>query len=273
MNPRRQAGRQHALERSESGSRRRATLFDRRARRVSSTALTAVPRAIAPEAAGRWSLVSQLVYGQPSQTEQLTARTSQLLERYGVLTREAVQAEGISGGFSTVYGVLKALEEAGRVRRGYFVSGLGATQFALPGALDRLRALREPSDRIESILISATDPANPYGAALPWPERADGRRPMRQAGAVVILVDGCLAGWIGRGERHLLTFADSVGERDPDEVRYEIARVLAEEVTSFKRRAVFVTEVDGEPARETPMAAALLEANFIHTAHGFLKRL
>jgi ATP-dependent Lhr-like helicase len=226
-----------------------------------------------PESSGRWSLVTKVVYGEAALTEKLAARTSQLLERYGILTREAVQAEGLEGGFSSVYGVLKAFEEAGRVRRGYFVAGLGATQFALAGALDRLRALREPAERIESVLISATDPANPYGAALPWPERVDGRRPMRQAGAVVILVDGSLAGWIGRGERHLLTFADSVPERDPDDVRFEIAGVLAAEVESGRRRAVFVTEVDGQPARETPIAAALVEAGFVLTTHGFLKRL
>ncbi len=273
MSPRRRAGRHQIRERAESFPRRRPTLLDRRARRISHTALTAVPRVLAQEAAGRWSLVSQVVFGEATPTERITARASQLLERYGVLTREAVQAEGIEGGFSSVYGVLKALEEAGRVRRGYFVAGLGATQFALAGALDRLRALRDPPDRIESVLISATDPANPYGAALPWPERSDGRRPIRQAGAVVILVDGSLAGWIGRGERHLLTFTDSVPERAPEDIRYEIARVLAAEVTTGKRRAVFVTEVDGEPARDTSMAAALIEAGFMHTSHGYLKRL
>ena len=206
-------------------------------------------------------------------TERIHARVNQLLERYGVLTREAVQAEGISGGFSSIYGVLKAMEDSGLIRRGYFVSGLGATQFALPGAVDRLRALREPPDRMQTAMLSATDPANPYGAALPWPDVDEGRRPMRQAGAFVFLVDGALAAWMPRSERQLITFLDNVPDRDPSEVAYEIAKTLADLVTSLRRRAVLIEEVNGRPPRETPMGQALMEAGFAQSSQGFQKRL
>ena len=139
----------------------------------------------------------------PTPTERLHAWSLALLERHGVLTREAVAAENLSGGFPAVYPVLRAMEEAGRIRRGYFVDGLGAAQFALPGAVDRLRALREPpeSDRAAVHLLAATDPANPYGAALPWPRRGDDdRRPLqRAAGAYVVLVDGEAALYVDRG--------------------------------------------------------------------------
>jgi ATP-dependent helicase Lhr and Lhr-like helicase len=231
-------------------------------------------RALAPrEGAGRWSLVSSLVFTTPSATECLAARTRQMLDRHGVLTREAVQAEGIEGGFSSIYGVLKAMEEAGRVRRGYFVAGRGATQFALPGAVDRLRAPRAPTVEPQTILLAATDPANPYGAALPWPERADGRRPARMAGASVVLIDGALAAFMGRGERNLLTFLDQVPECEPAAVAVAVAHALAGQVRPGRTRALFVKEVDGRPATVTPMAAALKEAGFAYGPHGFMKRL
>ena len=129
-----------------------------------------------------------------------------------MLTREAVAGEGVEGGFAGVYPVLRALEEAGRIRRGYFVDGLGAAQFALAGALDRLRAVREPADRPAEAavhLLAAADPANPYGAALPWPRRGeDDRRPLqRAAGAYVVLVDGVAALYLERGGSTLQTLA------------------------------------------------------------------
>jgi ATP-dependent Lhr-like helicase len=196
-----------------------------------------------------------------------------MLDRYGVLTREAVQSEGIEGGFSTLYPVLRGMEEAGHIRRGYFVAGRGATQFAAPGAVDRLRSLREPERDPKSVLLAATDPANPYGAALPWPEREEGRRAARSAGAFVILVDGALAAWMGRGERNLLTYLDGVGERDPEEVAAEIAGLLAAQVESGKRRAIFVQEVDGRPPRDTALGPALAGAGFTYGPHGYMKRL
>src|SRR5262249_43424115 len=147
-------------------------------------------------------------------------------------------AEGIEGGFSAVYEVLKAMEDAGRVRRGYFLGGRGATQFALPGAEDRLRALRDPSgDARRTIVLAATDPANPYGASLPWPgarpQEADAEaRPQRAAGAVVVLHDGALLGWLARSGESLVTFiggarvgeGEAAAEADPG--RAGLARTL-----------------------------------------------
>ena len=132
-----------------------------------------------PAGQGRWSLVAPLLSPAPTPTEAAHAQALQLVERYGVVTREAVLAEGVVGGFSNVYGVLKVLEERGQVRRGYFVDGLGAAQFAVPGAVDRLRAEREtpdprirPDDIPPPIVLAATDPAQPYGASLAWPHVA-----------------------------------------------------------------------------------------------------
>src|SRR5205823_14264619 len=130
---------------------------------------------------GRWSLVADFLASAPAATARMAARARQLLDRHGVLTREAVHAEEIAGGFAAVYPLLKAMEEAGRVRRGYFVAGRGATQFALPGAVDRLRGLREAPEELRGVVLAAADPASPYGAALPCPEREQGRRPARMA--------------------------------------------------------------------------------------------
>ncbi|MBM3879221.1 MAG: DEAD/DEAH box helicase [Verrucomicrobia bacterium] len=132
------------------------------------------PRATLPGSEGRWSLLprTRAVEPDPSDTERRTALAHQLLARYGVLTREAVLAEGMPGGFATVYEVLKAMADRGQVRQGYFVAGLGATQFALPGAEERLRALRRKPETPQTLTLAAADPANPYGAALPWPQRS-----------------------------------------------------------------------------------------------------
>src|SRR5215467_12602904 len=128
-------------------------------------------------------------------TRWAAAVAQQLLARHGVVTREAVAADAVTGGFGIVYPVLKGMEEHGRVRRGYFVAGLGATQFAMPGALDLLRSLRDAPDDPEVVVLAATDPANPYGATLPWPKTTDTNRgPTRSVGATAILVDGALAG-------------------------------------------------------------------------------
>ncbi|HEY8167181.1 MAG TPA: DEAD/DEAH box helicase, partial [Candidatus Limnocylindrales bacterium] len=157
-----------------------------------------VARAGPPEAAGRWSLVrdarqsaAALTGRDPSPTERRHALATRLLERQGIVTRDGVAGEGIAGGFGAVYPILRELEERGRVRRGYFVEGLGGAQFALPGAVDRLRAARGAADAGEvarAVVLAMTDPANPWGAALPWPRRDDAdRRPLpRAAGASVV---------------------------------------------------------------------------------------
>jgi ATP-dependent Lhr-like helicase len=223
------------------------------------------------EASGRWSLTSSLIMGEATVTERAAARVRQLLDRYGVLTREAITAEGFDGGFTAAYGVLKAMEDAGRVRRGYFVAGRGATQFALPGAADRLRALREPPEVPDVALVAATDPANPYGAALPWPERPDngGRRPMRVAGAFVVLVDGAPAAWVGPRERQMLTFLDAAG-RPTDEVAQAVSDCLAREAAAGRWPMLYVESVDGRPAADSPLAPALRGAGFVATPAGFL---
>ena len=147
--------------------------------------------------------------------------------------------------------MLKALEEAGRIRRGYFVARLGATQFALPAALDLLRSLRDPPDEPEVVVLAATDPANPYGAILRWPDARSteerGRTPTRSVGSLVVLVNGALAAYISRGERQLLAF---LPEDEP--ARSTTARAVA---TTLARLGLLVSEINGLPAAEHPLAA------------------
>jgi ATP-dependent Lhr-like helicase len=220
---------------------------------------------------GRWSLVEQLVARRKvSSTEQTSAIAQQLIARYGVLTREAPGAEGISGGFSGVYPVLKALEESGRIRRGYFVAGLGATQFATIAALDMLRSFRDDPDAVETVMLATTDPANPYGALVKWPPSGD-RQLSRSVGTHVILVDGRLACYVGRGERQLSLF---LPEDEPlrSRVATEVARTLAALVTHGRRRALLVSEIDGQPVSKSDLAPFLVEAGFVATGMGHQMR-
>ena len=184
-------------------------------------------RLVPASAEGRWSLIRRNPSSSSSgATEWIAAVAQQLLARHGVLTREAVAAETIPGGFGVVYPVLRAMEDAGRIRRGYFVAGLGATQFALPAALDRLRSLRVPEEEGSIVALAASDPANPYGAALSWlPAPAAGRGPTRTVGAIVILMDGALVAHLARGDRSLLTW---LPEAEParSKAARGIARVL-----------------------------------------------
>ncbi|HWT85074.1 MAG TPA: DEAD/DEAH box helicase, partial [Myxococcales bacterium] len=217
---------------------------------------------------GRWSLLPE-ASGTP--TERVTALAQALLARHGVVTREAVHAEDIAGGFAAVYPVLKAMEEAGRARRGYFVEGLGGAQFAVPGAEERLRAFRETSGEPLTQVLAATDPANPYGATLPWP-RVDGEgRAQRAAGAQVVLHDGELAGWLGRGEHNLQTF---LPDEEPARSRAgrALAHALAAQVDEGRRKAFLIARVDGEDVNASPLAPALREAGFTPGMKGYLKR-
>jgi ATP-dependent Lhr-like helicase len=229
-------------------------------------------RSAPAEASGRWSLVSSLAWSDATATERITAHAQQLLTTYGVVTREGVQALGVEGGFSAVYPILKAMEEAGRIRRGYFVAGLGATQFALPGAVDRLRAVREPADELRYAFLAATDPANPYGSTVPWPERPEGRRPARAAGASVLLLNGILAAWLSKSERDLLTFTDCFEVREESEMCRQIAEALAAEVDSGRRRNFLIETVDGMPADRSQLAGPFKEAGFVDTRKGLIKR-
>jgi ATP-dependent Lhr-like helicase len=208
---------------------------------------------IVPEAgAGRWSLVAPLVEPSPPATAALHARALQLLERHGVVTREAVLAEGSAGGFSAVYPVLRALEERGQVRRGYFVTGLGAAQFALPGAVERLRDARgSDGDEAVPVVLSATDPGQPYGAALSWPEPRGTGRPARVASATVLLVDGAVAAWHDRRGHHLVTFEAA----EPDD-RWLAA--LVEQVKDGRWRSIEVRKIDGQPVMGDSVDAALV---------------
>jgi len=206
-----------------------------------------------PDAAGRWSLVSGMRSVSVSATEAAHAKARQLLDRYGVLTREAALGEGSVGGFAGVYPVLKMLEERGEVRRGYFVAGLGAAQFAMAGAVDRLRSMRDTPASPEPVVLAATDPAQPYGAALDWPATAG--RPSRVAGAHVVLMGGRPIVEIERGGKSLVIFAGAV-ER-PEWI--EAAKNL---VRSGRLRRLEISKVDGEPIRETPWAARLESAGF-----------
>jgi ATP-dependent helicase Lhr and Lhr-like helicase len=216
--------------------------------------IRALRRGGPPSADGRWSLVDPLLQPPATPTEAAHARALQLLERHGVLTREAVLAEGAEGGFAAVYPVLKALEERGQVRRGYFVAGLGATQFALPGAVDRLRACREPDDDDGSpVVLAATDPAQPYGATLAWPESAG--RPARAAGAHLVTVAGEAIAFLERGGRSLVVFG--AADRHPQWVDGLVALVKDGRV-----RKLEIARINGEPATDSPVAAHL-------RAHGF----
>jgi ATP-dependent Lhr-like helicase len=218
-----------------------------------------------PAAAGRWSLVAALGASGPPATETQHAVALALLERHGVVTREAVRAEGIAGGFAAVYPVLKAMEEAGRVRRGYFVAGLGAAQFALPGAVDRLRSERAAPEVPLVRVLAATDPAQPYGAALAWPELPAGARLARAAGAYAVLVDGALAAYVERGGRSLRVFLAPGGDADWVE-----ALVTAAKDGRLARLAV--ERIDDAPARQSPIADRLRAAGFVDGYKGLVLR-
>lgn len=230
----------------------------------------------APEAAGRWSLVTDLFAGEtPTPAERVRAQALQVLNRYGVVTRDIVQAESLSlpGGFSALYPALKLMEEAGSIRRGYFVKDLGPTQFALPGAVDRLRLLRRPSDTVCVHLIGSTDPVNPFGVVLPWPEYNEGRKPMRLVGSWVVIIDGYAAAWLAPGDTQLVTFLSNVAHLEPERVAQEIVEALVREVLSGRRRAIFLTEIDGQRRPAEPMASALESAGFHHSEQGYQKKL
>ncbi len=224
-------------------------------------------RVAPPSTQGRWSIVGT---GTATATLRATSVAQQLLNRYGVVTREAPGAENIPGGFGAVYPVLKAMEEGGKVRRGYFVAGLGATQFASAGALDRLRSLREDPEEPETVMIAATDPANPYGAILRWPEGAN-RTFSRSVGPRVIFVNGRLVCYVGRGEKQLTVLLPD-DEPSRSVAGREIARVLASMVTAGMRRALLITEVNAEPVGRSAIAPFLVEAGFTPSALGYQLR-
>ncbi|MCW2899894.1 MAG: box helicase, partial [Streptosporangiaceae bacterium] len=222
-----------------------------------------------PTVAGRWWLLPPR---DTDPTRRSHALAETLLDRSGIVIRGAVAADRTPGGFAAVYPVLRAFEESGRCRRGYFVEGLGAAQFALPGAVDRLRAMRSDAayGPPRALVLAAADPASPYGAALPWPDRADdiagGHKPGRKAGALVVLVDGRLVLYVERGGRTLLSWADEPGalQRAVDALALAIREGALGKLT--------VERADGESIIDSPLAAALEAAGFHPTPRGLRLR-
>ncbi|MGH3929307.1 MAG: Lhr family helicase, partial [Pseudonocardiaceae bacterium] len=234
-------------------------------------------RAGPPAAAGRWSLAP---VPETDPTRRAHARAEAFLERHGVLTRGALDTERVTGGFAAVYKVLRVMEESGRCRRGYVIEGLGAAQFAVPGAIDRLRAMGQPSTVEQpsavgqqpgggyEIVLAAADPAQPYGAALPWPPTVGDvrHRPGRKAGALVVLVDGAAALYVERGGRSLLSFTEHT-----DTLRAAVG-ALATAVQQGWLGSLSVQRADGEAALGSALAELLREAGFRATPRGLRLR-
>jgi ATP-dependent Lhr-like helicase len=234
-------------------------------------------RTTPPAAQGRWSLNPALLRENESSTKHSHALAQQLLARYGVVFRETAHAEGLAGGFSAIYDVLKAMEESGKVRRGYFAAGIGATQFALPAAVELLRSLRgeRQGDAREMLMLAATDPANPYGALLRWPEGGDAASSLtRSVGARVVLCDGALVAYLRRGNPSVQVW---LPEEEPE--RGRVARALAEFLVAHVRgdrendpagrAGLLIATVNGVRAGESAMARPMLEAGFTAGPKGF----
>jgi len=226
-----------------------------------------IPRLSGSE--GRWSLLARwLPSPAPSPTERLARMVDVLLDRYGVLPREMLSTESLAP-FSELYPLLKALEEAGKIRRGYFIKDLAATQFAQAGADDRLRLLREESRLAAPVILAATDPANPYGAALPWPEGE--RRPQRTAGARVVILDGSLIGYLSRSARSLLTFFPN-SEAECRLCEEALATALKRLIDGHAHRNLVINEIDGRPATASTFGKILERAGFVATNDGYFYR-
>ncbi|GGM58844.1 ATP-dependent helicase [Microbacterium saperdae] len=215
---------------------------------------------------GRWSLLPTV---ETDAARRATVTAGLLLDRYGVVTRGAVQAEGVPGGFAQAYRVLAGFEEAGHCRRGYVIEKLGAAQFAASATVDRLRTfagLADPAPR-KAVTLAATDPANPYGAALGWPKLDEvSHRPGRKAGGLVVLVDGSLVLYLERGGRTVLSFSDD------GEVLRAAASDLAATVRGRRLDTLTVEKVNGEGVYGTELALALQEAGFVVTPRGYTLR-
>lgn len=240
-----------------------------------------------PLAGGRWSATGALALEPPDPTAVALARARALLERYGVVGRACTQAEGAPGGFASVYPVLRSMDEAGRVQRGFFVEGLAGAQFALPGAVDRLRALRPEvraagANEPEVHVLAAIDPAQPYGALVPWPTTGAGdgtgpgqrARPRRVGGAFVVTVDGHAVLYAPPRGKHLIGFPGSFAAPDggPGGERARLVtalRALARRGPG-RARSVVVETIDGRPAGEAPYAEALERAGFVRDYRGWI---
>ncbi|MFE1556659.1 ATP-dependent helicase [Streptomyces sp. NPDC058734] len=219
-----------------------------------------------PTVSGRWALLPERA---PDPTQRAHALARTLLDRHGVVTRGAVAAEGVEGGFSAVYRVLSAFEDSGQARRGYVVEGLGAAQFAMDGAVDRLRAAEKNPPPLAAVVLAAADPANAYGAALPWPEPPAGasHKPGRKAGSLVVLVDGELTVYLERGGRTLLAWPE------PGDPRLEAAvAALAAGSRAGTLPALTVERINAAAALTSPLGPALEAAGFHATPRGLRLR-
>ncbi|MGP4003764.1 Lhr family ATP-dependent helicase, partial [Streptomyces sp. 8N706] len=248
-----------------------------------------------PTVAGRWALLPER---ETDTTHRAHALARTLLDRHGVVTRGAVSAEGVEGGFSAAYRVLSAFEETGQARRGYVVEGLGAAQFAMDGAVDRLRAVGTARDRDaaespaapvfpgdrrapdtarrgRAVVLAAADPANAYGAALPWPEppTGAGHKPGRKAGALVVLVDGDLALYVERGGKTLLAWPGAGTDSPDSDARLHLAaEALAAAARDGALGTVTVERANGSPALSSPIGRALESVGFHATPRGLRLR-
>jgi ATP-dependent Lhr-like helicase len=231
-------------------------------------------RTTPPSAQGRWVLMPKTAV---SPTEWSHAIVQQLLQRYGIVSRETVALENVPGGFSAVYDVLKAMEESGRIRRGYFVAGLGGAQFALPAAVDLLRSLRgRQTERAEVVALAATDTANSYGAALPWPDSAAPYFLSRSVGATVVLRNGELVAYLRRNNPNLLVFlsADeperSLAARDLATFLFEMAQAeLQKDEEGRRGSGLLISKINEQPVHQHPFSRFLQEAGFRVAPAGF----
>jgi ATP-dependent Lhr-like helicase len=232
-------------------------------------------RAADPTVAGRWSA---LPAPEPDSTARAHHQAELLLTRHGVLTKGAVAAEGVPGGFAMLYKVLTAFEDAGRCQRGYFVESLGGAQFAVASTVDRLRSYLDGVDperpAYRAVVLAAADPANPYGAALPWPSRStedSAARPGRKAGALVVLVDGELVWFLERGGRSMLSFAD-----DSAEANHAAAVALADLVSARQISSILIERINSAsvlaPEVTATVVTALTDAGFARTPRGLRLR-
>ena len=222
-------------------------------------------RAAARSAGGRWSLVTQLLETEANDTERGHSRALALLDRHGILSRASLSVEDLQGGFSSIYPVLKTMDELGRIRRGYFVEGLIGAQFAMPGAIERLREARDAPREADIVAMAACDPANPWGAALPWPGTLSGLRgPRREAGATVVLIDGVPWVWISKSGRAVCTFPDLHQCDDPGLIN----AALEAAVESHPRLPISVEKVNDEAALDSPCIENFLSIGFYRDLRG-----
>jgi len=222
---------------------------------------------------GRWSLVRQRMGAPATPAEWAAAVSQQMLARNGIVMRETGAAENVTGGYAAIYPALKTMEESGWIRRGMFVAGLGAAQFATPAAVDMLRSLRHPTDRPDAVHLAASDPANPYGSLLPWTQGSAEHSMSRAAGASVILINGHLTAFLRRGNPAIRVM---LPEDEPD--RSVMARAVAQKLADVairrqsRRSGLLIGTINDAPAKDHFVASFLEETGFVATAAGFQMR-